>query len=597
MAYGNGAAKDHDKRMADLGHLVMTAEMTQLRSRCLAAVSDMARAVFPDCIEEPRPSGKEIDALLLPLQVKVRESGLNSVWAEKVRFLAKVSVMEQWKRRQNNLFGRLKNISARGDRPMEDGHLRLLNLTEAWSRALSDADVNAVQAHTEQLDFRAILALVGALRQSDAGFTAHQAAALRSIVMGVEDRYECPEWSDEASIQLHLDARTVRGGAKDLRLALGSLTDGLMQARPVSAPITLTGPVSRGPSIDLAFILSRRVCGLFDDRADQSMTSLAIELGPDKARLRGVVARPQRDLSMLGCQVIIGEDFGFANTSSITALRSKKPVEQKILNFIAEAPGKEKTKEYLESHVSDEADIEILEQWQISGKNFLELIATHAARVDTLRSEIDLNYSRLHRIRKEINAIAGLDPEALVPEAPAPLSVSALQKARYLRMHIRFFRLLKGIHKLKAKRRDVYRKVAAVKKNWLGFVSNVKAKLAEKYNAAVVSEDLTILAIPKDNPNYKGRTFNKMINNGAKGQYIRRSEDKLKWRGIAHIKVPSFYSSTTDWRNATVDRAQRVSSGVFRARDGKEWDADLHASEMLARWLFLKPKSGLTPTL
>jgi hypothetical protein len=60
--------------------------------------------------------------------------------------------------------------------------------------------------------------------------------------------------------------------------------------------------------------------------------------------------------------------------------------------------------------------------------------------------------------------------------------------------------------------------------------------------------------------------FNKMINNGTKGQYTRRADDTLAWR-----------------------EGQR-SGTTFRARDGTQWDADLHAAELLARWLFLRPK-------
>ena len=102
-------------------------------------------------------------------------------------------------------------------------------------------------------------------------------------------------------------------------------------------------------------------------------------------------------------------------------------------------------------------------------------------------------------------------------------------------------------------------------------------------------EDLTILAIPKDDPAYKGRTFNRMINNGSKGQYILRSDNKLQWRGIAQIILPSWFSSSTDWRNGHVDKTQRRGD-VFTDRDGNRSDADLHAAEMLARWLFLRPK-------
>ena len=97
--------------------------------------------------------------------------------------------------------------------------------------------------------------------------------------------------------------------------------------------------------------------------------------------------------------------------------------------------------------------------------------------------------------------------------------------------------------------------------------------------------------MPTDDPAYNGRTFNKMINNGSKGHYILRSKNTLTWRGIASVKIPSFYTSSTDWRNGKVDKVQRRGEVFQAASDGRVWDADLHAAEMIGRHLFLKPQS------
>ena len=151
-----------------------------------------------------------------------------------------------------------------------------------------------------------------------------------------------------------------------------------------------------------------------------------------------------------------------------------------------------------------------------------------------------------------------------------------------------------GWGRLKGQRRALYRRIDGLKRSWFGHVANVRAALAEKYGAVVAAEALSVLAVEKTDPGYKGRTFNKLINNGAKGKYTRRADDTLEWRGIATLKLPSFYSSSTDWRTGTVDKGQR-SGSRFRARDGTEWDADLHA-----RWLFsrLKPAApAAAPTV
>src|ERR1039457_2231952 len=91
-----------------------------------------------------------------------------------------------------------------------------------------------------------------------------------------------------------------------------------------------------------------------------------------------------------------------------------------------------------------------------------------------------------------------------------------------------FFATFGLINDLKQARRAIYRKIVALKKNWFGFLSNIETQLALKYRAAIVRENLTVLTAEVDSPEYKGRTFNKMLNNGSKGQYQNRASDKFE---------------------------------------------------------------------
>ena len=318
------------------------------------------------------------------------------------------------------------------------------------------------------------------------------------------------------------------------------------------------------------------------------MTSFVIELGPRIAALKAVVVRKPRAPAIAGQTVVVAEDFGFVNTSSLVVARSATGILPERVAFAASGPGKRASQKFLTDHVSGD-DVEILERVQLSGRKFLDRIQAQAARIDQLRSEIDLGYARLGRLKAEINLLAGRDPGDRVPLELEAVSASNSEQHRHLAMHGRFFRLLGGLSQLKAVRRAVYRSVAGLKKSWFGHVSNIRMALAMKYRAVVASEGLSILAVEKKDPAYKGRTFNKMINNGAKGQYTRRADDKLDWRGIARIALPSYYTSSTDWRNGTVDKSQRKGQW-FTAADGARWDADMHAAEMLARWLFLGPR-------
>lgn len=588
MAYGHGS-KDMAKRMADLGQTPLPAALRELRAECIATIGIMARAGFTALATDEVPTGKDLDRIMLRLQSEASKRGLNNVWAEKCRLIAKAAIGEQMRRRRKTLFGRFKHIAKAGDRPMPCGTLRLVNLPQEWSHRLTAEDVAALEALAARLEFGPAMALLGELRGSDAGLPALQAEALRAMTAQVEERFGCPEWTGDAVIQLHLDYRCLKGGKAALAATLNGLTAALKAGTGGSAAIAISAPAPRGPAVPVRLHLPEAVAARFGDRDDQSVKAIALELGPDIVAARAVITRPVLATDAVGSFRVLAEDFGFAKTSSMVVVESDRPISEEALTFLAGKPGKTAVKAHLASHVSGD-DVRVLERLQFSGAGFLARIREMADKVDGLRAEIDLNYNRLERIRRELNAIAGHEPRAIVPHEPEDIGASEAERGRYGRMHGRFFRILGGIGKLKARRRGIYRSLAGLKIAWFGHIANAKARLAEAYGAVVAREDLTILAVPKDDPAYKGRTFNRMINNGAKGQYIRRADNKLQWKGLPGIVIPSYYTSTTDWRTGTVDKRQRRGAIFTAASDGARWDADLHAAEMIGRWLFLRPK-------
>jgi hypothetical protein len=575
--------------MADLGCVPLCPELARLRLESLRALKAMAESIWPQDVLTPVPSGKELDSVLLRVQSDCSKQGFNNVWAEKARLQAKSAVLEQWKRAQRNLFGRLKNVSTVGDVPMEDGTPRLVNLPEEFSRSLSDADVKHLQELTDGLDFKQALTLFRDLKNGDAGLPPPCAKALRAMAGVARQRYGIPQWSDEALVQLHLDYRCIRGGKDVLWAVLDGLGDALQSDKPHSVSIPLTSVAPKQEPINIQMNLIRPVIEKLSGQGseDQRVVSLVLEIGEKAAQAKMVVVRPPVAKPVAGHRTVVSEDFGYANTSSMAVLRSKDPISQERVDFALSNPGKKLSKQLLESCFSGD-EVELLETLQFDGADFMGRIAEQAKKVDRLRSEIDLVYNRMARIRREMNLIAGNALDALVPrEIPEGTS------PRYADMHRRFFKRLAHVFRLKEMRRAVYRAVAGLKKAWFGHIANRKAELAEKHGAAVVSEDLSLVAVPLDDPAYKGRTFNRMFNNGSKGQYSRRSEDTLKWKGIPSIKVPSFWTSSYDWRNGTVGKEQRRGR-LFKARsDGRVWDADLHAAETIGRYLFLRPKEDI----
>ncbi len=554
----------------------------------------MAASIWPSDILQPIPHGKEIDAVMLRVQSQLSKGGLNSVWGEKARLLAKSAVLEQWKRAQRNLFGWFKNVGTVGDKPIAGGIKRLVNLPEAFAMTLTEADIEQLQDIAVMTDFASMLELFRELGCSNCGLTSTHADALRSLLGTVRERFACPAWKADAVIPLHLDYRCLRGGKAALSASLEALGEGIVENTSAAVDLQLASASPRCDSIVLPMRLCRQLARQTTRHGNGRIrpTSLLVELGPHQVRPKMGVVRPPDTPPILGCRTVVAEDFGFTNTSSIVVLRGPTPIGEEALARIGGHNGgdekkvtKTQAKAHLENHVSTD-DVEVFETVQFDGRDFLARVKAHAAKVDRLRSEIDRLYNRLDRIRAEINVVARAELGALVPEIAAMPDHS-----RYVAMHARFFRLLRAIDCIKEARRAVYRTVAGLKKSWFGYVAQRKADLAAKHDAVVVIEDLDILAVPTDNPAYKGRTFNKMINNGSKGQYILRSKNTLTWRGIRSVKIPSFYTSTTDWRNGKVDKDQRRGA-IFRASsDGRVWDADLHAAEMIGRYLFLKPKS------
>jgi hypothetical protein len=600
MAYGKGKNKDLVKRIVELGTLSTTTKLSELRTRILSALEVMAKSIWPADVLTPVPQDKDIDAVMLKVQSELSKSGLNSVWGEKARLLAKAAVLEQWKRAQRLLFGKLRNIGAFGDTPMADGTIRLVNLPERLSRSLTKEDIDRLQAMAASRNFSETLRLFRDLTSSDCGLTEIQAEALRAMASLVRDRFLCPEWQQDATIQLHLDYRCLRGGKPALESTLGLLGSSLRPNSSLKLDIALAAISPRQNPISIPLRVARAVSESISRHTsgDIAVGSLLIELAPSHVRPKMVVVRAPSAPPVAGCRTVVAEDFGFINTSSIVVLRSRTPVGEEALSRINGHNGgdgkkltKTQAKAFLESHVAGD-DVEVLERVQFDGRDFLMRVSSHAAKVDKLRSEIDRLYNRLDRIRAEINLVAEVEASAIIPEVAAMPDHS-----RYMAMHSRFFRLLTAVGRLKEARRAVYRTVAGLKNSWFGYVAQKKADLAAKHEAVVVTEDLDILAVPTDDPAYKGRTFNKMINNGSKGQYILRSQNTLTWRGIASAKIPSFYTSSTDWRNGKVDKDQRRGAIFRAASDGRIWNADLHAAEMIGRYLFLKPKSEVIAAL
>jgi hypothetical protein len=223
----------------------------------------------------------------------------------------------------------------------------------------------------------------------------------------------------------------------------------------------------------------------------------------------------------------------------------------------------------------------VVEQFQYSGKNFINKIHSQGIKIDKYKSEIDFIYNKIDSLI--INIKNNLKVKESYQLTSKTLSSDSFVNSLIKKFHI----LLDRVKYLKKLRRDCYKNIQGVKKSWFGFLTNIEKKLIKHYNAAIIVEYLTVMAIEKEKPDYKGRSFNKMINNGSKGQYMSMAREKFLWNGILESKIPSFYSSTTCTIHKVVDKEMR-NNKVFKCKQCDiVKDADKNASDTIASFLLL----------
>jgi hypothetical protein len=240
---------------------------------------------------------------------------------------------------------------------------------------------------------------------------------------------------------------------------------------------------------------------------------------------------------MLACSHFVGRDFGYRNTVALCVIRRTREITAAELERVASF-GKEEAEVYLSAHALDPADggFEIVERVVYDGRDFLDRIAVHSQSIDRLSSDIDCTYDRLIRLGALIRPLLGLGKKDLIAEAAAE---APDLEPRLKRLITRFFQLLAATRKLKALRRKAYAAISGIKKSWFDWLSTREMELARQHGAAVIREDLDIVVPEKETPEYKGPTFARMINHGAKGRYLRQSSEKLRWNGIPEHAVPS----------------------------------------------------------
>jgi hypothetical protein len=292
-----------------------------------------------------------------------------------------------------------------------------------------------------------------------------------------------------------------------------------------------------------------------------------------------VCGKPPEKIDTSAVTAFVGRDFGYVNTIALSVCVVNQAVD--LDGPVTADDTRQAARRFFETHRAPE-QARIVERVMFSGRRFLEAIERHSLRIDQYRSRIDQHYNALHALSHQLKVHVGID-------AAAPIERSLTRGPHGDKVR-EFFHLLGKIHDLKNARRRLYPKIAAIKKNWFGMLSSAEAELARKYNAVVVCENLDAVAEGKDKPGYKGRTFNKMLNNGSKGQYRRMASAKLLWNGIPEKVIPSWYTSRACVKHAAiVEKKHRRGESIFLPCCQSTEHADWHASDTISQYLLLHP--------
>ncbi len=597
MAYGKGDKNvfrrsiPSGKTTLDPGMLTAgkMGDLLVIRRKFLAAANSFVDAAFlPEPLASTR-NGEDLHAVLTALQ-KNMEIGFNKAYVEKARLAVPPAIAQVEQKYFKRLYGRLLNCAAKTDEE-DPAKRQYLSVPETIQDKVTASILESLERKINNYGYGKTIDLVRqvVIRKSSKGLTGKEAMIVRAIhreclakygkpVFGSDDRFVC---------QINLDYRVIRNDS-DPVARMDNIARLLVDRtnRKYYHFLEISNPAPHGKPIRIPVAMSARTLKRFDKLS--SVSSLSLVINPDSVLVRAIISRPAGKADIGTLTHIIGRDFGMVNTASLSVIRIDDQIDEKKLKRISEFT-REEALDYLKNYSYPNDNV--VERIRFNGRSFLRNINDSCKRIEKLKSQIDTGYNNPNKLKSIICGYLGLDEREQFAEG------QDLGDPYIRRIHEKFFRLLHHLVEMKKKRLSLYKKIAGVKKSWFGYLSNQETILARKYHAAIVREDLSILAREKNGPGYKGRTFNKMINNGSKGQYIRRASDKLQWDGIPEVVIPSYHTSSSCTVHSLVDASMRNGETFFCPRCGVKEHADSHAADTIGNYILLRPNIAKQVTL
>ena len=551
-----------------------------LRQKLIDTANSFVNDIFQQEPLDSNPTKKELQNILLEKQKDVE--GLNKGYAEKARIQAQNVVHEAHRRYFRRLIGRLAHASERIKE--KDASRLYYYVPQHIENIITEKQLKELEAFVKQGSTQKALDLFRAvvLEKESHPLDALQVQVIQEMHRQVLQKHQRPQFAkgDDFCLQIHLDYRFVtkhheRIHEMNERAVL--IFD--EENKQFKTFLSLSNPIPRGKRIQLPICIRERTIKRLDRQG--RLKSIVLELSENGVKVKLVFAKQKTNPKPVEtCQFAIGRDFGYTNTCTLSVAKIEQTLDEQEVARLCNLD-KEEAKQYLSTHV--QKDDNIVERKQFNGKRFLALMNEHCEHIRKLSSQIDGIYNKIERLKGWLVGTLRLAKDAWISKE------SRFLEENVQRNHQKFFLLLELVEKLKRKRRWLYKKMLGVRKSWFGFVANEEVSLAKKYKAIVIREKLTLKPIEKESIEYKGKAFNKMLSNGARGTYENISGQKLEFWGIGEYGVGAWYTSSTCIKHGLVDKQMRKSQESFVCPlCAKEKNADMNAADVLANYFGLK---------
>lgn len=621
LAYGHGD-KTALKRTVDAGGGVLSArkyaELLSLRQAIIEALGLMAKEIFVQDPLRETPTKAAAEAKLSIFK-KTGIDNLNAAYVEKLGMMVVPNVMRQYPVFFRRLKGRGCNVEKKLEKPCKKTGRLYHFVPVELQGSVTDAELSVIAAEVKKdgVEFFRDVILRGKLR----GLNGIQVAVVAAIHAQCVKEHRVPEYGKDPRFvaQIHLDYRLLPADQKYVAAEYSDQVAVLLedtQNIKYQHFIDISKAVPRSGRIRVPVVLEKHLAErLGVDGKETHYQSLILEIGPKRFRVKLCAQRKQpleatinpilcdvqkkladkKLLSLDLCKIVadhinsktalVGLDFGYRDTVSIAVVRRDREISAEHLHHLMSIrqmgidDAKAAMKTLFQTH--EHASQDVLETVNLDGSRWMAAINAHCEYIDRLSSQISSIYNRLESHKALINAYLGQPATELIPEK------TAIDDLLVEKLHRDFFCLLKEVQRLKVRRRNRFSKIEGLKKSWLGYCAGIAKALCVKHDAAYIHEDLTIMPIDKRAPDYKGRTFNRMLRNGSRGIFMNIVSGKLSWNGILAIAIPSPYTSQACVKHSAFGKRRLAH---FKCKVcGVLEHADLHAGGTIASTLLIQP--------